>query len=644
MARHVQGSGRTAGNGGRSAARSAAAAADWNDIISQPEPSASRRSGGRRGHRPERKRHTGRNVVLTILLILVVLAAVGGFLGLRFYKQALEVRDHETKAVQAVTALADLSSIKDTQSLNSAIAEAKTHTSAAKTITDGALWKAASLVPVYGDDVKTVRGMTGVMDAMVGEALPSLSNNVATLMNANLSAGDSQLNLKPLQDVRTSFSKTNQLVQQQKQTLDALPQPHVGMVKSAYEQSRSQFDTIAEKIDQIDNSLQFLPKFLGSEGNRNYLLMAQTTSESRSSGGLVGSLGSMTTANGKITMGDFHPNTEFNLKGVLTDEETNVFSELEVTTDPRNAPVLPNFPHVAEILNKTWQASPYAGQVDGVIAVDPVFIQQMVKINGSIKLPDGRVLTGDNTAEFMLNTIYKEIPEAQQNDYFEYIVSTAISQMFANMNTSKLMQVANSMGDLASNRHLYMYSFHADEAKNFQGAGLAKGTPSSEENPELGLYVTEMKTSKMTWYIHRKTTITRQECNADGSQTYHVRVAFTNTVPSSDVKSEYEYIVGKNDHYGPMGTAHDAMLFYAPKGGSISNFTTNADEKPSQTTIDGETAWLSKTNISPGSTVSYEFDVKTSTKAKSDLKLDQTPMGWMDPGVTYDTAACAIKQ
>lgn len=612
---------------------------------SQPAgPRSARNAGGRRGHRPVKKKHTVRNVVITILLILVVLAAVGGFLGLKFYRQALQVRDHETQAVQAVTALSDLSSLKDTKTLNNAIAEAQTHTKAAKEIANGSLWKAASAVPVYGDDVKTVRGMTDVMDAMVSQALPSLSDNVSTLMNANLSAGDSQLNLKPLQDVRSSFSKTNQLIQQQKQTLDALPQPHVGMVKTAYEQSRTQFDTVAEKINQIDNSLQFLPKFLGAEGNRNYLLMAQTTSESRSSGGLVGSLGSMSTSNGKITMGDFHPNTEFNLKGVLTDEETNVFSELEVTTDPRNAPVLPNFPHVAEILNKTWQASPYAGQVDGVIAVDPVFIQQMVKINGSVKLPDGRVLTGDNTAEFMLNTIYKEIPEEQQNAYFEYIVSTAISQMFANMNTSKLMQVANSMGDLASNRHLYMYSFHEDEAKNFQGAGLAKGTPSSEENPEVGVYVTEMKTSKMTWYIHRKTTITRQSCNADGSQTYHVRVAFTNTVPASDVKAEYEYIVGKNDHYGPMGTAHDAMLFYAPKGGSISNITTNADEKPSQTSIDGATAWLSKTNISPGSTVSYEFDVKTSTKAKTDLKLDQTPMGWMDPGVTYDTAACAISK
>ena len=34
-------------------------------------------------------------------------------------------------------------------------------------------------------------------------------------------------------------------------------------------------------------------------------------------------------------------------------------------------------------------------QLDGVLMVDPVFLQELVKINGNITLSDGRVLTGD---------------------------------------------------------------------------------------------------------------------------------------------------------------------------------------------------------------------------------------------------------
>ncbi|WP_274599378.1 DUF4012 domain-containing protein [Bifidobacterium dentium] len=41
------------------------------------------------------------------------------------------------------------------------------------------------------------------------------------------------------------------------------------------------------------------------------MVFAATTSESRSSGGLGGSLGNMTTNEGSFQMGDFYPNTEF---------------------------------------------------------------------------------------------------------------------------------------------------------------------------------------------------------------------------------------------------------------------------------------------------------------------------------------------
>lgn len=55
---------------------------------------------------------------------------------------------------------------------------------------------------------------------------------------------------------------------------------------------------------------------------------------------------------------------------------------------------------------------------------------------------------------------------------------------FGNMTVDKMMKVAQSIGDLAENRHFYAYTFHDDEAKYFQGAGLAKNAPESETNPK----------------------------------------------------------------------------------------------------------------------------------------------------------------
>ena len=63
-----------------------------------------------------------------------------------------------------------------------------------------------------------------------------------------------------------------------------------------------------------------------------------------------------------------------------------------------------------------------------------------------------------------------------------------------------------------------------------------------------------------------------------------------------------------------------------------------------QETMNGKTVYASIAKIAPGESVTYSFDVTTSTKAVSDLTIDQTPMGWTDPGVTTDTAVCSINK
>ena len=78
----------------------------------------------------------------------------------------------------------------------------------------------------------------------------------------------------------------------------------------------------------------------------------------------------------------------------------------------------------------------------------------------------------------------------------------------------------------------------------------------------------------------------------------------------------------------------------------ISNLKTSGGSvtESRQETLNGKTVYASNATIAPGESVTYSFDVTTSTKAVSDLTIDQTPMGWIDSGVTTDTAACSINK
>ena len=596
--------------------------------------------------------HTTRNILLLVLGVLVVLGAVGGFCAWRFYQQAMDVRDHELAAVEAVSGLQDVSQLRDADTMNAAIEQAQVHASAAKEIADGALWRVASYVPVLGDDVTAVRGMVDVVDGMVGETLPSLASTVQTLMNSGLSGGgEGQLNLRPIVDAQDGFAKVNELVQQQADAINALPQPHVGVVRSAYEQGKEQINKVADMLDQVNGMVQAMPKLLGQDGPRTYLLVAQTTSEQRSGGGLIGSLGTMRVDNGNISVGEFHSNKEFVALGEsATAEEHDVFSDpLYFSFDVRDLFAVPDFSRTAEMLNTVWQRSEYARDIDGVIAIDPLFIQEMVRINGDITLDNGQVLTGDNTAEFMLNGIYKAFDPDTQDMYFEYVASAVMDGAFSNMTMDKMMQIAQAMGTLAEGRHFYAYTFHEDEAEYFQGAGFAKNAPDSETDPEVGIYMNEQNASKLGWYLRRSSTITRTACNADGSQTYHVTFSITNTLTSDEMASATTYILGGaqpgvDGIVAPAGTSAQRMLFYAPAGGSITNLTASGDVRDQENkTMDGKNLITNVAYIAPGETVTFDFDVTTSAKAESDLRLDQTPAGWLDENVTYDTSACSLK-
>ena len=281
---------------------------------------------------------------------------------------------------------------------------------------------------------------------------------------------------------------------------------------------------------------------------------------------------------------------------------------------------------------------PYASDVDGFIAIDPVFIQEMVKISGNVTLQDGTVLTGSNTAQYLLNTIYKDVPVAQQDDYFEYIAQTVMDEAFGNMSSEKMMKIAQSIGDLIEQRHFYAYTTHTDEAKYFQGSGIS----SREDTPQIGIYLNEQNPSKLGWYIDRKATVTKTGTGEDGSRTYHVKYTLTNTLTDSEMASANTYILGGVQHgvgdvpVAASGTSVQRMLFYAPAGGSIGEITATGDVRSQRKAImDGKQLTTNVAYIAPGKSVTFEFDVTTSTKTTTDLTIDQTPSGKLRNEVDY---------
>lgn len=588
-----------------------------------------------------KKRHALR-IILAVAILCAVSIVAAMVAGLFFYKQAQTVKHEEEQAISAISGLnGDM--LKNPSALEASVSQAQQHTARARQVSHNPLWTVASVMPVVGNDITTVRGMAEVMDNLTHNTLPGFTRIAKTINETQLSNTNGQLDLQTIADMQDDFSSINNQLQKQRTTYDNLPTPKIAIVATAYRQGHDKLDTIAKTVDGMNSAMQMVPELLGQNGARTYLLAIQTPSEQRSGGGLVGSLGTFHTDHGAVTVGDLHPDGTLLNGGNANADEMKVFNgPLPFSFDLRDTFAVPDIARNAQMLNDTWQRSPYACDIDGLLAIDPVFIQGMVGISGDVQLMDGTVLNGNNTAQYLLNTIYKAVPAEQQDSYFDYVAQTVLNNAFNNMSVEKLLRMGQTIGDMTKERHLYAYTFHEDEADHFQGAGTAKSAPGSKTQPQVGIYLNEQNSSKLGWYIDRKATVTATGRAKDGARSYHVQYTMTNTLTDAEMATCNWYILGGFQNgvngklVGEAGVSVQRMLFYAPAGGTIGNITSTGDVRDQRkTTMDGQAITTNVAYLAPGKSVTFEFDVTISPEAQSNLVIDQSPSGKMTNDVDY---------
>lgn len=598
-------------------------------------------------HRHHRKRRRVWPWVVGILTIVVLTLAAVGVMGFQLFKQAKQVQAHENSAIAMLSKF----SSGDAETLANAgdiLPQIAHETQQAQDIAHGGLWNTAAKMPFIGSDISTVQGMTAAINDIVQDSIPQFVNVLKTLNDAQIANGDNGVNLQPIIDAVEPLKKANASFQQQVRDYDALPTPSISMIRSAYDKGETQLNDLADRVNALSNTFQILPTLLGDGQQRTYAVMAMTPSEMRSSGGLIGSVGDLTTSNGTVHIGDFRSNGDYlpygigdhseDMKRVFTDE-----GPLHMSFDIRDLAVFPNTADSAVAMQSVWNRTPWGQGVplDGVIMVDPVFLQQLIAINGNVTLPDGTVLTGENTAEFLMNTVYQKYPENETDVLFGVVAGQAMKLMFSHMDMGKLYKTGEMLGTMAKGRHFTMYAFDEHIEQGIQAAGFTGQTPSSETDPSVGIYLTEQNPSKMGWYIKREAKIQRVNC--DDGDLYHVEFMVHNTMTEEEAKSLPWYITGNNSDN--TGKAMEKILFYAPQGGSISNLMQLGGKVDAvkETTIDGVNAYETYAQVNPGQIATFTFDVRVSTKATAPLTIDQTPMGWVDDGITYLDPKCDTK-
>ena len=586
----------------------------------------------RKGER--KKRHTGAIIAAVVAVLLVALGASGFML----LNSAKTVKSEAKEAVEIVGGLKDKVTSGDFSTLPDDAKKIDELCDSMKAETSSPLWTAASFIPVYGSDINAARTMIDALSDVSSNALVPMADDLSQATPGKLFQ-DGTINVSALQAVADSLSDSSKVFKSVNEKIQGIGDTHISQVTELVDKAKDGFATLNGAVDAAEKVAPVLPQMLGANGQtRHYLVLAMSNVEIRACGGFPGSRGVMSVTDGKLELGDFvkvdmmkEPLSPL----PITDEEANLFTTgwgltgfntLGYTMG--DVTMTPDYPRAAQLASDMQKAI-VGDDIDGVFAVDPVFLQYMLGIVGGTQLPDGTVVDGSNAAKVLLHDIYWNYPVEEQDAIFAAVAGSAFNKIVDELGSSDIAKIAGAIEKGASEGRILMYSRNDDEEKAAKALGISGALQTdTSEAPILGVYVNNYSYSKMDWFLDKRVTIDSSVENADGSTTYRVTTSLKNTMTPQEKAEMPGYFQGHNGISQDIDDEVLRLYLYAPAGGSISDIKTSGSGsiEMNEATHDGlKVAW-GGVHMLLGQDVKVEYTVTTSKDSgHKELKIRTTP-------------------
>ena len=488
-------------------------------------------------------------------------------------------------------------------------------------------WQLMTYLPGVGPDVSAVQRLAATGARLTDDALVPFADQVAGAQIAPLFQ-DGKVDIPTLEVVSAAYTSVEPAVRSGLDDLAGLPDGNLPLARWTFSKLKATVGEAGEALDLADAFLPYAPRMLGGDGQpRNYLLIAQNNSELRATGGFAGSWILVTADDGAIQIGEsqkLQSGRDYSFS--VTDDERN-FIGFDMAINPANLNFTPDFTRAGALFIEAWET--YTQQtVDGVVAMDPVFLQDLLALTGGITAPDGETVDGTNAAAVLLHDTYFKYATdtAKQDEYFDAVAGACTQQIMGHLGDADLGDLVHTVRADAAERRLYAYMVDPDEEAVMHKMGLAGALSTDPAKPVLGVYVNDNTWAKMCWYERIQTVVGDATRNADGSMTYAVQTMLTNTATEDELADAPEYVTGYSPAKRDVNDIFSApVILMAPAGGTITNVQVDGEGTAGEGSLYGFDAWLATANMEPQETVTFAYDVTTAPGAAADLTVDQTP-------------------
>ena len=580
-----------------------------------------------RHRKGERKKRRVAAVVAAIVAVVLVAFGVSGFM---LFNSAKTVKSQAKETVEIVGGLKDKVTSGDFSTLPDDAKKIDELCSSMKKETSSPVWTMASFIPVYGGDINAARTMVDALSDVSSGALVPMADNLAQATPGKLFQNGT-INVSALQAVADSLSDSSKAFKSANKKVQGIGDTHIAQVTELVDKAKDGFATLNGVVDAAEKVAPVLPQMLGANGQtRNYLLYAMNNVEIRACGGFGGSQGLISVTDGQMSIGEFVPRiglSEDEAVESVDEEDEALFGNHSNLYNSGNT-YSPDWPRNSQRVAALWK-SQYGQDVDGVVGIDPVFLQYLLGLVGNVSLPDGTVLDGTNAAKVLMHDVYWNYPVEESDGIFASVASAAFDKILGGIGDVDVTKLVGAFERGAEEGRLIAWMRNDDEQNAIKETGIDASLPDPDDpsaDPVAGVYFNNLSFSKLDWYLNADTQIGQGVKNGDGTCSYRITVTLTNIMTQEEAGKLPDYVAAS----APDAARDDERLnvsVFAPTGGNISDLTVEGTQFGlGAATWHGIPFYSGTVDLHAGETTTITYTLTTSAEAgDKPLTLRQTP-------------------
>ena len=594
------------------------------------DSSTSPTSNGLVRHRHRKGERKNRRVSAIVAAIVAVVLVAFGVSGFMLFNSAKTVKSQAKETVEIVGGLKDKVTSGDFSTLPDDAKKIDELCSSMKKETSSPVWTMASFIPVYGGDINAARTMVDALSDVSSGALVPMADNLAQATPGKLFQ-DGTINVSALQAVADSLSDSSKAFKSANKKVQSIGDTHIAQVTELVDKAKDGFATLDGVVDAAEKIAPVLPQMLGANGQtRNYLMYAMNNVEIRACGGFGGSQGLISVTDGQMSIGEFVPRiglSEDEAVESVDEEDEALFGNHSNLYNSGNT-YSPDWPRNSQRVAALWK-SQYGQDVDGVIGIDPVFLQYLLGLVGNVSLPDGTVVDGTNAAKVLMHDVYWNYPVEESDGIFASVASAAFDKILGGIGDVDVTKLVSAVERGAEEGRLIAWMRNDDEQNAIKETGIDASLPNPDDpsaDPVAGVYFNNLSFSKLDWYLNADTQIGQGIKNGDGTCSYRITVTLTNIMTQEEAGKLPDYVAAS----APDAARDDERLnvsLFAPTGGNITDLTVEGTQFGlGAATWHGIPFYSGTVDLHAGETTTITYTLTTSAEAgDKPLTLRQTP-------------------